>query len=135
MKCPSPTNGPGRFFSLVEIWIEADMEAGRLKCLTILKKGIRYIERMIRGGRTMGKEPQDIRREEKMRISKMMSEGGQGIQAYYFNNYVDEPDVLDEERIAAKAMIDEGGLGAEIYYNSDEKIANIDIENNDDYVS
>lgn len=77
----------------------------------------------------------DKDRETEMRAGNMVDEGGLGVEAHYKDhNYKHHK--RSEERIAAKAMVDEGGLGAEIYYNEEEKIAIIDVEQNeDDYVN
>lgn len=80
----------------------------------------------------MSKQTNNKHREEDLRISKMISEGGLGVQAYYYSDRVMNEKSLDEEIIAAKAMVDEGGLGAELYYNEEEKIAEIDVDNEED---
>lgn len=83
----------------------------------------------------MVQKNRDMRREEEMRISKMMSEGGQGVQSYYYSERLRKQMEMKEETLRADAMVDEGGLGAEVYYDKDEKIANIDVEQTEDYMN
>src|SRR5690625_1201594 len=52
-----------------------------------------------------------------LRISKMISEGGLGVEAHYsIKDISDEQLNITNEEILVSKMINEGGLGAELYY-------------------
>lgn len=53
------------------------------------------------------------------RKSKMISEGGMAVEAYYYNDQslADGMDETKKVEMAEKKMISEGGLGEQYYYN------------------
>jgi len=86
----------------------------------------------------MIRNPTNNNREElQLRISKMISEGGLGVEAYYPKEYETETELTKTtEEVLAARMISEGGLGAEIYYYLNEKMTNPDsIEDTEQFVN
>lgn len=75
---------------------------------------------------------EDKKLKNKLRKSRMVSEGGLGTEAYYDYDDADGQNLHEEDaKIKSAKMVSEGGMGAKQYYNEDEIVADDEAADED----
>lgn len=77
----------------------------------------------------VGSDKDNKPKETELEESKMIDEGGIGVESdYNYDDIRERKNKIDAEELEESEMVDEGGLGATLYYDKEEMIVDPDAK-------